>query len=322
MHTVSWGLWVSQKGVLRDSMKVSCMVMAAGQKEGRSLTDAVTNVAQPRSLRSKNHVCSPILLTQTQQGVLQWPWGQVWGHQAWPLFHSAGQLPCRNPRVEPGPPLPVTSKLTSLLSKVPQRDPPVTAVLPFSGEALQSRLFLFADPRTVLWGAGWWWHLCESHSLLCVLRARTSCVSDSSVFSRIERVTNTWHWFHLPSGTQGTPGWEGAYNFPPRRAPFVCILEGTVFQINGVHPHLDSKMHAVNCAPFSSSGKLRCYTQGPSNSNHLWSSTHDPKWSLSTSTPPTEPSVPKLGGKLFAYLSIHSVVWMTTGIYLHFKKGC
>lgn len=71
MHTVSWGLWVSQKGVLRDSMKVSCMVMAAGQEEGRSLTDAVTSVAQPRSLRSKNHVCSPILLTQTQQGFLQ-----------------------------------------------------------------------------------------------------------------------------------------------------------------------------------------------------------------------------------------------------------
>lgn len=71
MHTVSWGLWVSQKGVLRESMKVSCMVMAAGQEEGRSLTDAVTSAAQPRSLRSKNLVCSPILLTQTQQGFLQ-----------------------------------------------------------------------------------------------------------------------------------------------------------------------------------------------------------------------------------------------------------
>lgn len=62
---------------------------------------------------------------------------------------------------------------------------------------------------------------------------------------------------------------KGPTIFPSRRAPFVCILEGTVFQINGIHPHIDSKMHAVNCAPFSSSGKLRCYTQGPSNSNHL-----------------------------------------------------
>lgn len=52
--------------------------------------------------------------------------------------------------MEPGPLLPLTLKLTSLLSKVPQRDPPVTAMLPFSGEALQSRLFLFADPRKVL----------------------------------------------------------------------------------------------------------------------------------------------------------------------------
>lgn len=35
MHTVRWGLWVSQKGVLRDSMKASCMVMAAGRPVGR-----------------------------------------------------------------------------------------------------------------------------------------------------------------------------------------------------------------------------------------------------------------------------------------------
>lgn len=56
-------------GVLRNSMKVSCMVMAASKEEEPSLTDALTRVAQPRCLRSEKHVCSPILLTQTQQGL-------------------------------------------------------------------------------------------------------------------------------------------------------------------------------------------------------------------------------------------------------------
>lgn len=321
MHTVSWGLWVSQKGVLRDSMKVSCMVMAAGQEDGRSLTDAVTSVAQPRSLRSKNHVCSPILLTQTQQGFLQWPWGQVWGHQAWPLFHSAGQLPCRNPRVEPGPLLPVTLKLTSaqqcprgiLLSQpyFPSPERPFRAGC-FCLQ-IQGRCFEEQD------GDG----ICVRATACCVSsgQGRLVCLTARSLAGLKKLQTLDIGSFCLLV-LREPQGGKGPTIFPPWRAPFVCILEGTVFQINGVHPHLDSKMHAVNCAPFSSSGKLRCYTQGPSNSNHLWSSTHDPKWSLSTSTPPTEPSVPKLGGKLFAYLSIHSVVWMTTGIYLHFKKGC
>lgn len=45
------------------------MVMAASEEEEPSLTDALTSAAQPRSRRSKKHVCSPVLLTQTQQGL-------------------------------------------------------------------------------------------------------------------------------------------------------------------------------------------------------------------------------------------------------------
>lgn len=56
--------------VLRDSMKVSCMVMAAREEEEAPPTDALTRVAQPRCLRSKKQVCSPIRLTETQQVIL------------------------------------------------------------------------------------------------------------------------------------------------------------------------------------------------------------------------------------------------------------
>lgn len=51
---------------------------------------------------------------------------------------------------------------------------------------------------------------------------------------------------------RGPQGGKRPTIFPPQRAPFVCVLEGTIFQINGIHPHLDAKMHTVNCAPFSS----------------------------------------------------------------------
>lgn len=175
--------------VLRDSMKVSCMVMAAREEEEPSLTDALTRVTQPRCLRSEKHVCSPILLTQTQQG------------------HCAATL-----RAGLGPPgsasLSFCGQLTPLLSNVPQRDPPATASLPsvtsLCGEVLQVGCSCLQSQEGALRSRMWVACVCES--LLCVLRAGISWMSDSLVLSRIGKLTNIWPWFFLPSGTQGTLG--------------------------------------------------------------------------------------------------------------------
>lgn len=50
------------------------------------------------------------------------------------------------------------------------------------------------------------WVACVCVSLLCTPRAGISRMSDSLVLSRIEKLTNIWPWFFLPSGTQGTLG--------------------------------------------------------------------------------------------------------------------
>lgn len=117
-------------------MKVSCMVMAASEEEEPSLPDALTRVAQPRCLRSEKHACSPVLLTQTQQG-----------HCAVTLRAGLGP-----PGLDPPFILLASSeteKLTTpLLSKAPPRIL-LSAITPLSREVLHIRLVLFAEPRKV-----------------------------------------------------------------------------------------------------------------------------------------------------------------------------
>lgn len=102
----------------------------------------------------------------------------------------------------------ILRQLTPLLSNVPQRDPPATASLPsvtsLCGEVLQVGCSCLQSQEGALRSRMWVACVCES--LLCVLRAGISWMSDSLVLSRIGKLTNIWPWFFLPSGTQGTLG--------------------------------------------------------------------------------------------------------------------
>lgn len=90
----SWGLWVSQEG---RSLCLCPKRQHESQLYGNGLLGgggALPN--RPRCLRSRKPVCSPVLLTQTQQGHSAVTLRHVWGHLAQPPFHCAGQPPCRH----------------------------------------------------------------------------------------------------------------------------------------------------------------------------------------------------------------------------------
>lgn len=176
---------------------------------GAPLTDASAPAAQPCRLRSGKQVCPPVLLTRTQQG-----------RCAASLRAGAGLPGSASPLV------PLAGSPAGVQPQTPRRP-------------CHSRLCPCGE-RSVRVGCSCLWSRvrCSEEqnggglSLLCVLEVRTA------------RSLAEWHWCLLPCGTQEPPrGRKGPAISPRLRAPFVRVLEGTVFQIQGIHPCLGSEMH-------------------------------------------------------------------------------
>lgn len=143
--------------------------------------------------------------------------------------------------------------------------------LTLSGDALESR---------GVCGARWRWHLCERATGCCVswrpgllvrLTART--------LAELQKLET----FGLgASGLLVFRGSRVGRGYFSHQSSFSACFRR---EFQGIHSCLDSKMHTFNYAPFSSYGKLRCSTLGPSESSPLCSSALDPKCPLSTPHP-------------------------------------
>lgn len=239
----SWGLWVSEKGC-------SLCLCPKRQHESQLYGNGCQwgGGALPNRCLNQSH--SAQMLKIREACLLSSP------------LHPDSQDHCAvTPRAGLGPPGSASRSFCRPAHPLAQWSSP-------KGSSCHSRHFplllpsgrgasdLVCRARKVPWGAECGWHVCES--LLCILRAGTSWMSDSLVLSRIEKLTNIWPWFFLSSGTQGPT------ISPPLRAPSVC-LEDTVFRTNCTYSSLILKC-TVNCAhfpPLENEDVIR----GPSNSN-------------------------------------------------------